>query len=71
MIVEVTPRWRYIMNQRGVAWSTRSLRDRFLGRWVRVSGWMLFDREHHGESENTERPDGQETVGQWPGRFIQ
>ncbi len=53
MIVEVTPRWRYIMNQRGVDWSTRSLRDRFLGRWVRVSGWMLFDREHQGESENT------------------
>ncbi len=53
MIVEVTPRWRYIMNQRGVDWSTRSLRDRFLGRWVRVSGWTLFDREHQGESENT------------------
>jgi len=53
MIVEVTPRWRYIMNQRGVDWSTRTLRDRFLGRWVRISGWMLFDREHQGESENT------------------
>jgi hypothetical protein len=54
MIVEViTPRWRYIMHKRGLDWSTRSLRDRFLGRWVRVSGWMLFDQEHQGESENT------------------
>jgi hypothetical protein len=53
MIVEVTPRWRYIMNEHGVDWSTRSLRDRFLGRWVKVGGWMLFDREHQGESENT------------------
>jgi hypothetical protein len=51
-IVEVTPRWRYIMNKRGVDWSTRALRDRFLGRWVKVRGWMLFDREHQGESEN-------------------
>ena len=36
MVVEVTPRWRYAMNERGVDWSTRSLRDRFLGRWVKV-----------------------------------
>ena len=53
MIVEVTPRWRYLMNQRGVDWSTRALRDRFLGRWVKVRGWMLFDTEHQRESENT------------------
>jgi hypothetical protein len=38
MIVEVTPRWRYLMNQRGVDWSTRALRDRFLGRRVKVRG---------------------------------
>jgi hypothetical protein len=38
MIVEVTPRWRYLRNQRGVGWSTRALRDRFLRRCVRVRG---------------------------------
>jgi hypothetical protein len=53
MIVEVTPRWRYIMRQRGTDWSTRTLRDQFLGRWVRVRGWMLFDAEHQRDSENT------------------
>jgi hypothetical protein len=53
MIVEVTPRWRYIMRERDTDWSTRGLRDRFLGRWVKVRGWMLFDSEHKGESENT------------------
>ena len=53
MIVEVTPRWRYIMRERGADWSTRALRDQFLGRWVRVRGWMLFDTEHRAESENT------------------
>jgi hypothetical protein len=53
MIVEVTPRSRYLMNQRGIDWSTRALRDKFLGRWVKIRGWMLFDSEHQQESENT------------------
>lgn len=53
MIVEVTPRWRFLMRERGRDWSTRTLRDQFLGRWVKVDGWMLFDSEHKGDSENT------------------
>jgi len=53
VIVEVTPRWRAIMGAQGVDWSTRILRDRLLGRWIRVRGWMLFDVEHQAESENT------------------
>jgi rubredoxin len=52
VIVKVTPRWRAIMGDRGVDWSMRALRDHFLGRWVRVCGWMLFDSEHKGEAEN-------------------
>jgi hypothetical protein len=52
MIIEVTPRWRHIMRERGADWSTRALRDRFMGRWVKVRGWMLFDADHRGESEN-------------------
>jgi hypothetical protein len=53
MIVELTPRWRYVMRERGTDWSTPALRDQFLGRWVIVRGWMLFDAEHQRESENT------------------
>lgn len=53
MIVEVTPRWRFLMSEHGIDWSTRALRDRFLGRWVKVRGWMLFDAEHQRDSENT------------------
>jgi len=53
VIVEVTPRWRAIMASWEVDWSTRALRDHFLGRWVRVRGWMLFGAEHKGEAENT------------------
>ena len=61
MIVEVTPRWRYMMRERGADWSTRALRDQFLGRWVKVHGWMLFDAEHQRESENT----APERTGNW------
>jgi hypothetical protein len=53
MIVEVTPRWRYLMSQHGIDWTTRALQDRFLGRRVKVRGWMLFDTEHQRDSENT------------------
>ena len=53
VIAEVTPRWRAIMREKGIDWSTRGLRDQFKGRWVRVTGWLLFDIEHDDESENT------------------
>lgn len=53
VIVEVTPRWRAIEAANGTDWSTRALRDRFLGRWVKITGWMLFDVEHENQAENT------------------
>jgi hypothetical protein len=53
MIVEVTPRWRTAMAQRGINWSTDALRQKLMGQTVRVTGWMLFDAEHKGQSENT------------------
>lgn len=53
VIVEVTPRIRKIMGDKGENWSTRSLRDKILGRWIKVKGWLLFDEEHSSQSENT------------------
>ena len=53
VVVEVTPRMRDIMSHRGEDWSTRTLRDKFLGRWVEVEGWLLFDDEHEMNAENT------------------
>ena len=53
VIVEVTPRWRAAMAVKGVDWETDALRERLLGRCVRVTGWMLFDAEHRRESQNT------------------
>ncbi len=53
VIVEVTPRWRAMMAAKGVDWSTPALRKAYLGRWVRVTGWLLFDAEHANAAENT------------------
>ena len=53
VIAEVTPRWRAIMAAHGVDWSTSALRKAYLGRWVRVTGWRLFDEEHANAAENT------------------
>jgi hypothetical protein len=56
VIVEVTPRWRTVMAAKGVDWETDTLRERFLGRCIRVTGWLLFDAEHRRASANTADP---------------
>jgi len=53
LIVEVTPWWRRHAASRGSNWSTDSLRLSLRGRWVRVTGWLLFDDEHQRQAENT------------------
>ena len=51
-IVEVTPRWRAAMWAQGIDWSTDRLKWALEGRWVKVRGWLFFDREHVSQSEN-------------------
>jgi len=46
------------MKQQGVDWSTKTLADSsstsgIKGKWVEISGWLLFDIMHVGEAENT------------------
>jgi hypothetical protein len=53
VIVEVTPRIRKIMAEKGIDWSTKMLRSKYLGRWVEVEGWMMYDFEHANMAENT------------------
>lgn len=53
VVIEVTPRIREIMKTKGIDWTTKALRDNFLGRWVKVQGWLFFDSEHKDEAENT------------------
>lgn len=53
VIVEVTPQVREEMAKKGVDWSTATLRRNLLGRWVKVTGWLLYDAEHAQNAENT------------------
>lgn len=53
LVAEVTPRLHAWAEGRGLDWSEETLRRELIGRRVRVEGWMLFDIEHDGESENT------------------
>jgi hypothetical protein len=53
VVVEVTPRLRAIMATSGTDWSTKTLRKQFLGKRVKVRGWMTFDSQHTNAAENT------------------
>lgn len=53
IIVEVTPRWRAFMAERGQDWSTERLHQTLLHHWVRVTGWLFWDYEHADASEHT------------------
>ena len=53
VVVEVTPRIREWAARRNIDWSRPTLERELTGRWCRFEGWLLFDREHDDESENT------------------
>jgi hypothetical protein len=55
VIVEVTPRMRKL---KGAGWTTPALKEQFKGKWVQVTGWLLFDTMHVDAAENT-NPGGQ------------
>jgi hypothetical protein len=57
IVVEVTPRLRFLMKQEGIDWRTGTLasnsQKKIKGKWVEVKGWLLFDTMHVNEAENT------------------
>lgn len=53
VIVEVTPQVRQRMTASGTDWSTTTLHKQLLGKWIQVTGWLLFDLEHAANAENT------------------
>jgi hypothetical protein len=55
VIVEVTPRIRKL---KGAGWTTAALKEQFKGKWVEVTGWLLFDTMHLDAAENT-NPGGE------------
>lgn len=53
IVLEVTPRSSDAARTRGSDWSLAALKRELTGRRCRFEGWMMFDREHADESENT------------------
>jgi len=57
VIVEVAPRFRLLEKGKGTDWSTQTLEkttDKGIkGKWVEVTGWLLFDDMHRDAAENT------------------
>lgn len=49
VIAEVTPRLRAIMADKGVDWSTTTLKKALVGHTVKIGGWLLYDGEHSTE----------------------
>jgi hypothetical protein len=49
LIVEVTPRLREIMSEKGIDWSTEQLKS-MKGRTVKIEGWMFYDSSHQNEA---------------------
>lgn len=41
----------------GNEWTRRNLRDRLLGRRVKLSGWLFYDYDHHDESWSLDPSD--------------
>jgi hypothetical protein len=62
VVTEVTPRTRLLHQRAGANdWTTAALQRDIQGKWVEITGWLLFDVEHVGEAENT-NPGGAHNV---------
>ena len=63
VVVEVTERSRRLANlgllttNIGKDWSTEDLRRQLTGKWVRFSGWLLYDSDHVEESWSVDPED--------------
>jgi len=53
MVVEVTPRWREMMQGLGQDWRTETLQQALVGRQIQFTGWLMFDDDHFCEAINT------------------
>ena len=53
VVVEVSPRARRRAVEWGRDWRAAALKEELVGRRCRFEGWLLFDREHADEAENT------------------
>jgi hypothetical protein len=62
IVAEVTPRARLLRQRAGTNdWTTAALQRDIQGKWVEITGWLMFDFEHVSEAENT-NPGGAHNV---------
>lgn len=60
VVVEVTERIRrlatsgFLQSNIGNNWTTSILKSKLLGRWVKFSGWLFYDGDHHLETWQTD-----------------
>ncbi len=47
--VEITPRLRELMHQQGIDWTHGEIQN-YVGRKVRISGWLFYDAEHEKDA---------------------
>lgn len=59
VVVEVTPRIRAIMADRGEDWSHQALQS-LTGKYVTFTGWLLWDWRHKKDAENTDPGDARQ-----------
>ena len=45
IVIEVTPRMRLLMKQKGIDWSQTALK-KLVGKTIEVQGWLLYDFKH-------------------------
>lgn len=55
VVAEVSPRTRIVRRRTANKndWTTAKLKESIAGKWVKITGWLLFDFEHIHEAENT------------------
>ncbi|MFI5456481.1 MAG: hypothetical protein ACHRXM_13610 [Isosphaerales bacterium] len=54
VVAEVSPRTRLLRQKAGHNdWTTSALKGDIQGKWVQITGWLLFDFEHIHQAENT------------------
>jgi len=64
VIVEVTPRFRQVMAEKGIDWTTENLRQTIEGKFIRIQGWLFYDFSHKNEAF-AEDPDDNTGRDNW------
>lgn len=58
VVAEITPVWRLIHENRGLEdWSSVAIKHKYVGKRVRITGWLFYDDDHRFEDSNSDPTD--------------